>query len=66
MQNIRKGTHPIIYLKEIWKSQSPRGESPTAVAVAPDKKHALVGYENGAVRLHAARDARLCACYHRT
>src|SRR5262245_16944154 len=40
--------------KQIWQRDAERGKFPTAIAVAPDRKRVLVGYENGAVRLHAA------------
>src|SRR5262249_27516711 len=40
--------------KQIWQRGAARGKYPTAIAVAPDKKRVLVGYEHGAVRLHAA------------
>ncbi|HEY2251530.1 MAG TPA: WD40 repeat domain-containing protein, partial [Planctomycetaceae bacterium] len=43
----------------VWKRQSPRGEFPTAIVTSADKKRVLVGYENGAVRLHSAGDGAL-------
>jgi WD40 repeat protein len=40
----------------VWKRQSPQNEFPTAIVISPDKKRVLVGYENGAARLHSAAE----------
>ena len=41
-----------------WRFESSPGKSPTAIAVSADHKLLLVGYEDGAVRLHSASAAR--------
>jgi WD40 repeat protein len=40
----------------IWRRQTGQGKSPTAIAVSADQKQMLVGYADGAVRLHSAAD----------
>lgn len=41
-----------------WRFQTSRGKSPNAIAVSADQKLLLVGYEDGAVRLHSASDGK--------
>lgn len=44
-----------------WRFDAGRGQSPTAIAVSADQKRLLVGYEDGAVRLHSATDGQVQA-----
>ena len=48
----------VVLEQELWIRHAPVGEFPTAIAVAADKKRILVGYEDGAVRFHAAGDGK--------
>lgn len=40
----------------LWKQETGQGRAPSAIAVSVDQKLLLVGYEEGTVRLHTARD----------
>jgi WD40 repeat protein len=42
-----------------WRFETSPGKSPTAIAVSADEKLLLVGYEDGAVRLHSASSGQV-------
>lgn len=42
-----------------WRFEGGKGRSPTAIAVSADQKRLVVGYEDGAVRLHTAADGQV-------
>ncbi|HEY2253628.1 MAG TPA: hypothetical protein VGH74_21285, partial [Planctomycetaceae bacterium] len=44
---------------KVWRFDARTGQSPTAIAVSADQKRLLMGYEDGAVRLHTAADGKL-------
>lgn len=44
---------------KVWRFDAGTGQSPTAIAVSADQKRLLVGYEDGAVRLHTAADGQV-------
>jgi WD40 repeat protein len=44
-----------------WRVEAVKGKSPTAMAVSADQEQLLVGYEDGAVRLHSTADGKVQA-----
>jgi WD40 repeat protein len=49
----------VIRKSTAWRFDAGQGKSPTAIAVSIDQKKMLVGYEDGAVRMHFAADGKV-------